>query len=71
MPDEMDRVQDLVLLEQEERLARLPRYQAQAEEGVTVICSGCGDEIDPRRLRAIARCKRCVQCERAAERRGL
>jgi hypothetical protein len=45
-----------------------PPLGSRQKEPVTRACAGCGDEITPRRLRALPRATHCLGCRRAAER---
>lgn len=52
-----------------------PTYESPAlggsqEAAVTRACVECGDQITPRRLRALPRATHCLGCQRAAEGAG-
>lgn len=66
MSDEVDQAQVVEERERQAALAVVLRA-ASAEEG-DGFCSGCGDAIDPDRLKAQPRAKRCVECQTARER---
>lgn len=73
MSDVMDAVQDLVLIEMEHMQARRleQALRAPAPNLTTrdVFCAACGEQIDPRRVRAAPGCTRCVECQSRFERR--
>ena len=46
----------------ETRLERINRALAQIEEGTYGTCEVCGEEIDPRRMRAAPHSTVCVTC---------
>lgn len=40
-----------------------------AKPSAFLLCDDCGDPIDAERRKAVPACKRCVDCQEAAERR--
>lgn len=73
MSDAMDAVQDLVLVELEQRqamrlaqIAPVPNLRLGA-----VYCLDCGERVDPRRVRAMPNCQRCVDCQTRSEHRRI
>lgn len=73
MTDIFDQAQEHIDREHEarqaERLKRALEQQQARDPKAPTWCMGCGDEIDARRLAALPRTTRCVQCAAAAERR--
>lgn len=72
MSDAMDAVQDRVLEDLERiqalRLARVRPLSVPSNVRI-VVCTECETPIDPRRIRALPGCTRCVECEERSERR--
>lgn len=71
MSDEMDAVQERVLQAQDAmQAARLARVPVPSLKPPALFCADCGEDLDPRRVRALPHCTRCVMCQGRAERRG-
>lgn len=72
MSDAMDAVQDLVLIELEQmqarRLAQATAVPVPDLRSRVLMCADCGERIDPRRVRAMPGCSRCLDCQARAER---
>jgi DnaK suppressor protein len=50
-------------------LTRIDAAIARMDQGAYGNCADCGEEIEPRRLQALAHAMRCQGCEEARERR--
>jgi DnaK suppressor protein len=62
-----DALQTLGDVERRE-LARIDAAIARMDLGIYGLCTDCGEEIEPRRLRALAHALRCQGCEELRER---
>jgi len=49
-------------------LSRIDAAIARMDQGGYGVCADCGEEIEPRRLRALPHALRCQGCEEARER---
>jgi DnaK suppressor protein len=62
--DALERLGDV----ERRELARIDAALARMDQGAYGVCAGCGEEIEPRRLRALPHALRCQGCEEARER---